>query len=154
MHMKLRRTILWILTSLLLLAAFGCGGGEETVAPGGNPPPGGEDPAGDPGEPTIPGQPLNPFLPPSGVYGDIRGIAASREFVYIADTAILYCFDKRGNLRNAVAAPEVIQGVSVFPPTVATEVTAPGGYPLANAPVILHNPVSMYGYVSVYAPGL
>lgn len=105
--------------------------------------------------PTIPGQPLNPFLPPGGAaYVDIRGIASSREFVYIADQATLYCFDKRGNLRNAVGAPDTIQGVTIFPPTVAEEVDAPGGYLLANAPVIVHDPVQTYGYITVYAPGL
>ena len=55
--------------------------------------------------------------------------------------ATLYCFDKRGNLRNVVGAPDTIQGVSVFPPTVAEEIDAPGGYLLANAPVIVHDPV-------------
>jgi len=153
-YMKLRNNILWILACLVLVAALaGCGGGTSETTPVTDPPidtgQGGDIP-----DPTIPGQPLNPFLPAGGTYTGIRGIASSREFVYVADEAVLYCFDKRGNLRNAVAAPDTIQGVAVFPPTVATEVTAPGGYLLANAPVIIHDPVNNYGYITVYAPGL
>jgi hypothetical protein len=155
-HMNMRNTILWILACLVLVMALGsCGGGEDPVTTPTDPPIGGPGDGGDIPDPTIPGQPLNPFLPPGGVpYTDIRGIASSREFVYIGDAATLYCFDKRGNLRNAVAAPDTIQGVSVFPATVAEEVTAPGGYLLANAPVIVHDPVQLYGYITVYAPGL
>jgi hypothetical protein len=154
--MKLQRTLLWVLACLALVAMLaGCGGGSGTPDPDTTPPIGDNGEGGDPGEPNIPGQPLNPFAPPNGTaYVDIRGIASSREFVYIGDQATLYCFDKRGNLRNVQAAPETIQGVTVFPATVAEEVSAPGGYLLANAPVISHNPVDLYGYVTVYAPGL
>ena len=122
--MTLRRTILWMLTCLVLVIAAGCGGGSDTVSPIGEPPldtgQGGDIP-----DPTIPGQPLNPFLPPGGAYVDIRGIASSREFVYIADQTVLYCFDKRGNLRNGVAAPDTIQGVAVFPATVDGKTATP-----------------------------
>jgi len=153
--MKLRKNILWILTCLVLVAALvGCGGGGQTTPPITEPPLDVGGQGGDIPDPTIPGQPLNPFLPGNGTYTDIRGIASSREFVYVADQATLYCFDKRGNLRNGVAAPDTIQGVAVFPATVGEEVSAPGGYLLANAPVIIHDPVNNYGYITVYAPGL
>ena len=150
--MKMRNTILWILTCLVLVLVVGCGGGGTTTPV--TEPPIDTGQGGDIPDPTIPGQPLNPFLPPGGAYADIRGIASSREFVYVADQTVIYCFDKRGNLRNAVAAPDTIQGIAVFPATVAAEVDAPGGYLLANAPVIIHDPVNGYGYITVYAPGL
>ncbi len=154
--MKLRRAFLLLLASLLLMVVFsGCSGGSSTPPPDTTPPLQDPGSGGDIPEPTIPGRPLNPFAPPGGaLYTDIRGIASTREFVYIADQTLLYCFDKVGNFRNVVQAPDIIQGVSTFPATVAEEVDAPGGYLLANAVVISHNPVDSYGYITVYAPGL
>src|SRR5688500_6458810 len=78
LQMKMRRTLLWILMCLALIAAFSsCGGGGETT-PDGNPPlDSGE--GGDPPDFDLPDASLNPFAPPGGVYEDIRGIASSRE---------------------------------------------------------------------------
>jgi hypothetical protein len=153
--MKLRRTLLLILMGLLVVVALGsCGGGDgDTTGPGDGDPIGGEDPGGDPNVDPPPGSGGN-FLPPQGEYGDLRGVAATREFVYVADEANLYCFDKRGRYINQVAALNEIQGIATFPATLPEEVATGDAYFMANCPAVLHDPVPGWGYVTIYAPGL
>jgi hypothetical protein len=145
---------LLMLVLVLVLAGSCSGGGDDSTTPPTIPPPGGGDgEGGDNDDPDVVGGVGN-FLPASGAFGDLRGIAASREFVYVADSTTLYCFDKRGNLRGQVAALENVQGVDVFPPSRGSEVDNDDLYLLANCPVISHDPVTNWGYGTVYSAGL
>jgi hypothetical protein len=153
--MKLNTT-LWIALAAAGLLAFtaGCGGGDDDTTPPSSGPTGG-DGGGDGPEDVPLGDPVGAFTPPGGGdFGDLRGVATSQEFVYVADADILYCYDKSGNFVNALVAPETIQGVAVMPP--APDVDIPGGtqYQVANFPAIVTNPVRNLGYVFVYPPNL
>jgi hypothetical protein len=145
--------ILLIAVLLLLLGLAACGGGGSDTPDPTPPDPWGWPGGGDPDPGTIIGLPTGQFSIPGG-FGDIRGIAASQEYVYIASDTVLYAFDKNGNYVNQVAAPARIQAVAVFPPK--AEVDLPGEYDyfLAGFPVILHEPVPTVGYLRIYGPSL
>lgn len=81
-------------------------------------------------------------------------MAASQEYVYIAMADVLYAFDKNGNFVNAVVPPNVIQAVDVFPPAPQVDLPEELEYFYAGFPVIAHNPVANYGYVTIYGPNL
>jgi len=144
--------LLLIIAALWLTACGGDGGTGTTTPPTPNP----LDPGngGDPNEPTPIGVPQGQFTLPGGAaFGDLRGVAASQEYVYVADSTTLYAFDKNGMFVNAVAAPATIQAVSVFPPK--PDMDLPDySYFVAGFPVILHEPVGAYGYITIYGPNL
>ncbi len=66
----------------------------------------------------------------------------------------LYAFDKNGNFVNAAVPPAEIQAISVFPPNVELDLPFDTGYFYAGFPVVAHDPVSAYGYITIYAPNL
>src|SRR5438034_1035522 len=131
--MKLRRTLLILLTGLVLVVLGSCGGGGGITTPANpNPNPNDIGNGGDLNEPQPPFRTANPFIPPSGAFGDIRGIAATREYVYVADDTNVYAFDKVGNFRNQVAPGATIHGLSVFPATLPPDIDQNANYFLGN----------------------
>jgi len=150
---KLLYAGLLLMLVLILASGTGCSGGDEVTLPPGGPNEGDDRPGGDPTDANPIGVPQGQFAIQGG-FGDLRGVAASQQYVYVADNAVLYAFDKNGNFVNAVAAPATIQALAVFPPTVEVDIPNDPGYILAGFPLILHNPVSNYGYMTLYAPNL
>jgi hypothetical protein len=153
--MKLIKLISVIWLALLVFGMVSCGGGgddKEVVDPIPNPNDQGN--GGDPDIPTIPGGTAGQFTLPGGTaFGDLRGVAASQEYVYVADSTTLYAFDKNGRLVNAAQAPSTIQAVAVFPPTPNLDLPGDDGYFLAGFPVILCTPYAT-GYIRIYGPNL
>jgi hypothetical protein len=144
----------WILVILAMVLTVSCGGNgddEVTLPPG--PESGDDRTGGDPPELDTLGIPQGQFTIPGG-FGDLRGVAASQEYVYVGDVNTLYAFDKNGNIVNAVAAPAPIQAVSVFPPAVELDLPFDTGYFYAGFPVIAHDPVPGVGYIRIYGPNL
>jgi len=156
-----------VIVMALFAAAASCGGGGDEGAPppegpgGFSPlPPPGAPPGGDPEEQT-------PYftgdftLPGGANYGDLRGVAVGRRYVYVADTGALYCFDKLGNFVNVVtggfAGWTVIQAVNVIPPDPMPEDGDETRYPFPDYPVINVNPFTAGtwgGIAVIYAPNL
>lgn len=146
--------ILVALMVLLGLLATSCGGGGGDQTTPIDPIPPGEEPGGgDPPDVQPIGVTSQQFTIPNG-FTDLRGVASSQEYVYVADATTLYCFDKIGNLINFVAAPATIQGVAVFPPAPDVDGLDTSGYVFAGFPLIAHEPVSQYGYITIYGPNL
>ena len=138
----------------LVLTACGGGGGDDTTTPP-IPDPGNNGQTGDPDEQTPIGIPEGQFTLPGGAaFGDLRGVAASQEYVYIADSSTLYAFDKNGNYVNAATAPATIQAVAVFPPKPDMDNLPDYDYFVAGFPVVMHDPVGGYGYVTIWGPNL
>ncbi|MBN1965165.1 MAG: carboxypeptidase regulatory-like domain-containing protein [Anaerolineae bacterium] len=152
--MKLIKLIGVLMMAVLLLGVTACGGGgddNEDIVP--TPNPGDTGIGGDPDVPVIVGQTAGQFTLPGGSFGDLRGVAASQEYVYVADTTTLYAFDKNGNFVNAAAAPGVVQAVAVFPPTPDLDLAGDDGYFLSGFPAILCTPYGT-GYIRIYGPNL
>lgn len=144
-----------MLALLLVASVMGCGGDDEVTLPPGGPFEDDERPGGDPDIFPPIGVPQGEFALPGGAdYGDLRGVAASQEYVYVADSAVIYAFDKNGNFLNAVAAPATIQALAVFPPTIEVDIPNDPGYIQAGFPLIAHDPVPGWGYMTLYAPNL
>ena len=147
--------LMMTLALLSLFAGTGCGGGdgEEVIVPPINEPDPGD--FGDPDEPVIVPLPNNPFVVPGGLE-NVRGVAVTQNFVYVADINALYAFDKVGNLRNVAPSPagSSIQGVAVFPPAPDVDIDTAVDYVLAGFPAIVHDPIRSYGYVTIYGPDL
>ena len=143
--------LLLAVLALTCLASCG-GGGDDDEGDTTNPVisnPGG----GDAQVEQILGVPVGQFTIPGG-FGDIRGIAASQEYVYIGSNSTLYAFDKNGNYVNQVASPATIQAVGVFPPKAEVDISADYDYFLAGFPIILHDPVANVGFLRIFGPNL
>lgn len=154
---EMKSEILRLLTTGLAccLLAAGCGGGDGTTTPPGDPGPNPGEGGGDPDNPVTIGDAPGAFTLPGGTpFGDLRGVAASQQFVYVADASTVYCFDKNGSFVNFLAAPGVVEGVAVMPPAPDVDVPDVQNYPVANFPVVLTQPVGGLGYVFVYPPNL
>ena len=153
--MKLIKLFGVLMIAVLALGITACGGGgddDEPLIP--TPNPGDQGIGGDPDVPVIPGQTAGQFTLPGGqAFGDLRGVAASQEYVYVADTTTLYAFDKNGNFVNAAQAPGTVQAVAVFPPTPDLDLPGDDGYFLPGFPAILCSPYAT-GYVRIYGPNL
>lgn len=150
-----RLNLIWLLMVVLslALAAVSCGGGSDSATTP-NFPPDDQPAGGDPEDPDVIPDPPAPFIAPGGAYGDLRGIAASQQYVYVADDAVVYCFDKQGALVNSTVALNTVQGLAVFPPSAELDIPNGSQYLLANDVAVLHNPVQAWGWVSIYAPNL
>ncbi|MCC7478273.1 carboxypeptidase-like regulatory domain-containing protein [bacterium] len=150
-----RLNLIWLLVLVLglVLGSVSCGGGDGTTTPPNFPPTDGP-PGGDPQDPDIIPDPPAPFLPPGGSFGDLRGVAASQQYVYVADDAVVYCYDKQGALVNFTTALGEVQGLAVFPPSVEIDVAGGSPYLLPNHVAVLHDPVGAWGWVTIYPPNL
>lgn len=149
-----RRLWFLLLAMLLSLVVAACGGGGgDTTTPVENPDPGGGGPGGDDPDITPPGMSASAFTIPNG-YTDLRGVASSMQYVYVADANTVYAFDKFGNFINQVAAPARIQAIACFPTTPDVENVDMDEYEFAGFPVILHDPVGSVGYLRIYGPNL
>jgi hypothetical protein len=141
----------------LTVAVTSCGGGDGGTTTPTPPNPGDQNPGGDNQEPQLPGQTSGNFtLPGNQPFGDLRGVAASQNFVYVADTTRTYCFTKLGQYLRSVASPQgaTIEGIAVFPPPPQIAGLDYSDYFLADHPVIVHSPVRRYGYITIYGPTL
>jgi hypothetical protein len=147
--------IIWMLVMLGLVAvlAAACGGGDDDDILPPDPNPEDNRTGGDPDEFDPIGVPQGQFTIPGG-FGDLRGVAASQEYVYVGDASTLYAFDKNGNLVNTVAAPSTIQAVGVFPPMPEADLPFELAYFYGGFPVIAFNPVGGVGYIRIYGPNL
>jgi Carboxypeptidase regulatory-like domain len=146
--------MLALLCTACCALATGCGGGDSATTP---PPPGPVPgpPGGDPPDAVTIGDAPGSFTLPGGqAFGDLRGVAVSQRYVYVADANIVYCFNKSGGLVNALVAPETVQGIAVMPPAPDVDVPDVENYPTANFPVVLTQPVAGLGYCFVYPPNL
>jgi hypothetical protein len=142
---------------LLLIAVLGlmtaCGGsGDSTTTPT-KPDPQNIGGGGDIVDINPIGLGSTQFVIPGG-YTDLRGVASSMQYVYVADATTLYCFTKAGNLVNQVAAPGKIVAVACFPTTPDIEGVDMTAYEFAGFPVILHTPIGNVGYLRIYGPNL
>ena len=140
--------ILMVLVGLMILIAS-CGGGSDTVDNGDLFNPDNQGKAGDDNEPIIPvfG---NFQLPGGATYADVRGIASSNEYVYVLDSATIYCFDKLGNFVNAANVGAEARAVSVFPSAPQLDLNSEEAYPYANLPIVAHQPISQWGYLTIF----
>lgn len=165
--MKISVTKLLTVALMLVMLVASCGGGGDGEAPGGPGqegfaplPPSGAPPGGDPDEST-------PFftgafaLPGGASFGDLRGVAAGRRYVYVGDATTLYAFDLQGNFVNAVtgalAGWTVLQSVGVIPPDPQPEDGDETNYPYPDYPIIAVNPFTAGtwgGAAVIYAPNL
>ncbi|MEZ5339335.1 MAG: carboxypeptidase regulatory-like domain-containing protein [bacterium] len=138
-----------VLLGLTVLLASCGGGGDSTTTPGDIFNPIDQAPAGDDNEPILPlfG---NFQLPGGASYADVRGIAASNEYVYVVDSANIYCFDKLGNFVNFAPVGAEVRGVSVFPAAPQIELSSEDPYPYANLPIVAHQPISQWGYLTIF----
>jgi len=152
-----RQRFMWLLVTgvfaAVMVAACGGGGGSTTPAPPSLNPNDKTPPGGDPRDVTPPGLTPGAFTIAGG-FTDLRGVAASQQYVYVASATAVYCFDKLGNLVNMAVAPSTIQALAVLPPTPSVENVDMESYYFAGFPVILYNPVRDIGYVRIYAPNL
>ena len=141
---------LLILLGLLVLVASCGGGGDSTPNPGDqvfNPDDRGQ--GGDIQEEEIPG--TGDFsLPGNANYADVRGVAASTEYVYVIDSVNIYCFDKLGRFVNVAAVGEDARAVAVFPPASQNPELEDGDYQYANLPIVAHEPISRWGYMTIF----
>jgi hypothetical protein len=149
---------LLIVAAALALLSAGCGGGGGAPVTPNNPNDNDQDPGGDPPVPIIPGQAQGDFTLPGGrLFGDLRGVAASQNYVYVCDTTTIYAFNKFGgylrelNLSDATPAPTIIHGVATFPPRPALPEFDGlyDDYIYTNLPVVVHSPVADYGYITI-----
>jgi hypothetical protein len=147
------RTWLLLLAVVMSLAVAACGGGDGATTPIDNPDPGSGDTGGDNPDITPYGMSATAFTLPNG-YTDLRGVASSMQYVYVADANTVYAFDKFGNYINQVTAPARIQAIAVFPTTPDVENVDMSAYEFAGFPVILHDPVEGVGYIRIYGPNL
>lgn len=149
-----------------LAACGGGGGGGDDGQEGGGPegfspiPPFGGPVGGDPEERTS-YYTGNFTLPGGAQFGDLRGVAVGKRYIYVGDTTALYCFDLLGNLVNVVTGGftgwEVLQDVAVIPPDPFPEDGDDTHYPFPDYPVIAVNPFNTAtwgGCAVVYAPNL
>ncbi len=164
-RLVIKLAVLTLLSLVLGLAA--CGGGEGGEPPaGGGPegfspiPPFGGPEGGDPEERTLYST-GNFTLPGGAQFGDLRGVAVGKRYVYVGDTTTLYCFDLLGNLVNTVTGGftgwELLQDVTVLPPDPYPEDGDDTEYPYPDYPVIAVNPFEYStwgGCAVVYAPNL
>lgn len=145
--------ISWVLLIALLGLMTACGGGGDATTPPSPPDSNDQGPGGDPTDITPPGMGSIQFVIPGG-YTDLRGVAASMQYVYVADASTLYCFNKAGNLVNQVAAPNKIMALATFPTTPDIEGVDMSAYELAGFPAILFVPTPNEGYIRIYGPNL
>ncbi len=150
-----RLNLIWLLllTLALVLGSVSCGGGDGTTTPPNFPPDDGPI-GGDPQDPDIIPDPPAPFLPPGGSFGDLRGVAASQQYVYVADDSVVYCYDKQGALVNFTTALNEVQGLAVLPPSAEVDINGGSSYLLPNHVAVLHDPVPNWGWVTLYPPNL
>jgi hypothetical protein len=153
--MNSRNIALVLIVLIVALLGLSSCGGDGTTTPPNDPNSGNQPPNGDPDEPSPIGVPTGQFTLPNGTpYGDLRGVAASQQYVYVADSSTLYCFDKNGNFVNFAAAPARIQAVAVLPSKPDMDLYDGIDYFLGGFPVIAHDPVPNYGYLTIYGPNL
>jgi len=166
--MKLTVTkLLTVALFLVILAAASCGGGGGGLPPGAPGqegfaplPPSGAPPGGDPEESTQYFR--GAFTLPGGAsFGDMRGVATSTRYIYVADVDALYAFDLQGNLVNVVTGGftgwERIQGVAVIPRDPFPGDGDATRYPFPEYPVVAVNPFDFAtwgGCAVIYAPNL
>lgn len=145
----------WLISVVVVLSllVFSCSGGGTSTNPQLPDPGEGGPPSGDPPESVTLGFNPGPFTIPGG-FGDLRGVAASTDYVYVADSTTVYAFDKAGTFINFAAAPATVKALAVLPPAPDIDIPNDPGYDVANFPVILHDPVPQYGYVTIYPPNL
>jgi hypothetical protein len=148
MRNKWLGTMLILLGMLALLASCGGGGNSDPVDPDiFNPDDRGQ--GGDPQDPTIAA--FGDFTLPGGAsYADVRGIAASTEYVYVIDSALIYCFDKLGRFVNAAPVGEEARAVAVFPPAPQNSLIDDNEYLYANLPIVAHEPIAQWGYMTIF----
>ncbi len=140
---------LTVLLGLLMLIASCGGGGNDNLNPGDVFNPDNQGKAGDDNEPVLPvfG---NFQLPGGATYADVRGIASSNEYVYVIDSGTIYCFDKLGNFVNAAAVGAEARAITVFPSAPQVDLNTEEPYPYANLPVVAHQPISQWGYLTIF----
>lgn len=147
MRNKWLGTMLILLGLLSVLASCGGGSSSDPVDPVFNPDDRGL--GGDPQDPIIAS--IGDFgLPGGASYADVRGIAASTEYVYVIDSATIYCFDKLGRFVNAAAVGAEARAVSVFPPAPQNALIDDNEYLYANLPIVAHEPIAQWGYMTIF----
>jgi hypothetical protein len=154
MH-KVTSKLLQMVILCLVMGLVSCGGGSTPQTP--TPPAQGVPPGGDGQTNPLPGQESGNFTLPGGAsFTDLRGVAASQYYIYVADAQRTYCFDKLGNYLRSVASPQgaTIEGIAVFPPAPQVAGLDYSQYFYADHPVIVHSPVQRYGYITIYGPTL
>ncbi|MBN2083474.1 carboxypeptidase regulatory-like domain-containing protein [bacterium] len=144
--------LLFVMLATMVLFAS-CGGGDDDVTTFDGLDEGDDRDGGDESDANPIGVPIGAFTVAGG-FGDLRGVAVSQEYVYVADSTTLYAFDKNGNFVNAVAAPATIQAVAVFPPATEMDLPVEEGYFYGGFPVIAHDPIGGVGYLRIYGPNL
>lgn len=157
--LAMKKTNLLVFLAIFALVLSACGGGSSGGTGPELPPPGTESDGGDLNTTRILGEPPTPFAPMGGQpFTDIRGIAMSSRFIYIADATTISLYRPNGMGLTRVAAPygATIQGIAVIPEEL--NVILPENFdllsPFAGLPVVLHNPVPTQGYVTLLPPNL
>ncbi len=148
--LKLIRITLALFLAIFLIVSCGGGDGDQRQNGFGPPPPGGLE-GGDSEEETP--FTLGNFTLPGGTpFGDIRGIAASSRYVYVAETNAIHAFDLLGNYVNTASAAN-ITGMVVIPPDPKPQDGDTTHYPYPEFPVIVYEPTEN-SFISIFAPNL
>lgn len=153
MKLNFYKLVWCLLLSMMLFVLASCGGGSDSNDSSDNNNTGGNasNTGGDPKEPVT-------FIRSLPRFNDVKGVAVSDHFLYVADAGTLYAFTRLGMPVNQVdspAAPNV--GCVVIPTEPDPIFNLPkyqDKYLLAGYIAVLHQPVVGAGIVSIYPPNL
>ena len=148
--------LLWcLLVGLMLLLLAGCGGGgsddddsntDDNTSGGSS-----TNVGGDPKEPVT-------FIRSLPRFDNVKGVAVSDHFLYVADAGALYAFTRLGMPLNQVASPAAPNVGCVVIPTepdpIFNDPDYQDKYLLAGYIAVLHQPSVGSGIVSIYPPNL